>query len=299
MIPAHIRQGDRIAIVSPASVIEPQLVEGAAATLQALGYEPVIMPHALGRSGTYSGTADERFADISAALADRSVRAILCSRGGYGAVHLLERLDPLVAATACNPKWLIGFSDISALHALWYRHGIPSIHASMARQLSLGPDTVATGRLLSLLAGNPFAIEWTNNTGVPNRPGTVTAPLTGGNLAVLDALVSTPYDTLRPGNILFIEDIAEPVYKIERMLYRLALSGVLARIAGLVVGRFTEYRPDLNHASMEEMIRKMVDRYAFPVAFNAPIGHIGSDNMPVLHGATVTMTVKANHCVLQ
>lgn len=299
MIPAPIRQGDRIAIVSPASVIEPQLVEGAASTLRALGYEPLVMPHALGRSGTYSGTPDERFADIAAALADHSVRAILCSRGGYGAVHLLDRLDPVVAGTVGNPKWLIGFSDISALHALWYRHGIPSLHASMARQLSLGTDTVATERLLSLLAGNPFSLEWFNHTGVPNRPGSVTATVTGGNLAVLDALVSTPYDTLRPGNILFIEDIAEPVYKIERMLYRLALSGVLARIAGLVVGRFTEYRPDLNHTSMEAMISEMVDRYSFPVAFGAPIGHIGSDNMPVLHGATVTMTVRANHCVLQ
>lgn len=299
MIPAPIRQGDRIAIVSPASVIEPQLVEGAASTLQALGYEPLVMPHALGRSGTYSGTPDERFADIAAALADNSVRAILCSRGGYGAVHLLDRLDPVVAGTVGNPRWLIGFSDISALHALWYRHGIPSLHASMARQLALGVDTEATGRLLSLLEGNPFSLEWTNHTGVPNRPGTVTATVTGGNLAVLDALVSTPYDTLRPGNILFIEDIAEPVYKIERMLYRLAMSGVLARIAGLVIGRFTEYRPDLNHTSMEDMIRKMVDRYSFPVAFGAPIGHIGSDNMPVLHGATVTMTVRANHCVLQ
>ncbi len=299
MTPEPVSPGDRIAIVSPASVIDPGLVRGAVSTLDSLGYEPVVMPHALGRNGSFSGTADERFRDLADALTDTSVRAILCSRGGYGAVHLLERLEPLVARSACNPKWLIGFSDISALHALWYRHGIPSLHASMARQFATGPDDRPMQTLIAMMQGSPFTLGWTNNTDIPNRPGTVTATLTGGNLAVLDALVSTPYDTLKPGNILFIEDIAEPVYKIERMLYRLILSGVLERIAGLVVGRFTEYRPDPNHSSMEAMIRETVDRYSFPVAFDAPIGHIGPDNMPVMHGATVTMTVTENHCVLR
>lgn len=299
MIPSPLCPGDRVAVVSPASVIDPVLVDGAVRTLRDLGYEPVVMPHALGRCGTFSGTVGERFSDMADALTDRSVRAVLCSRGGYGAVHLLDRLDPIVAGTVGDPKWLIGFSDISALHALWYRHGILSLHASMARQLAAGPDTEPTRRLFALMQGAGFRLEWDNGTPVSNRPGTVTAPVTGGNLAVLDALVSTPYDTLRPGNILFIEDIAEPVYKIERMLYRLSLSGVLERIAGLVVGRFTEYRPDVNHSSMEAMISRVVGRYSFPVAYDAPIGHIGPDNMPVMHGAEVTMTVTATHCVLQ
>ena len=294
--PCPLRLGDRVAIVSPASIIDPVLVDGAVATLAQLGFDPVVMPHALGTCGSYSGTRRERLDDMLAALRDPSTRAILCSRGGYGAVHLFEDLRREVAA---DPKWIIGFSDISALHALWMSCGIESIHGSMANQLALGPDTAATKRLMELLAGRRPALEWANDTIVANRPGTVTAPLSGGNLAVLDGLGGTPYDSLKPGHILFIEDIAEPIYKIERMLYRLRLSGKLESIAGLIVGRFTDYRPDRNYGTMEEMIADMVAGYSFPVAFGAPIGHIGEENMPLLHGAVSTLTVTDNRCVLQ
>lgn len=294
--PQPLATGDRVAIVSPASVIDHALVDGAAVTLRELGFEPVVMPHALGTRGSYSGSRDERLADMLSALRDPSVRAVLCSRGGYGAVHLLEDLRDDIAR---DPKWLIGFSDISALHALWMSRGVTSIHGSMAKQLALGPDTTATRRLTDLLAGRRPALTWEATPEAANRAGSVTAPLSGGNLAVLDALVGTPYNALRPGHILFIEDIAEPVYKIERMLYHLRLAGILGSLAGLVVGRFTDYRPDCNHASMEAMIADMVAGYGYPVAFGAPIGHIGEDNMPVLHGAVTTLTVTDSCCVLQ
>lgn len=285
-----------MAIVSPASIIDPELVAGAVDTLRELGYEPVVMPHALGRNGSYSGTQQERLDDMKAALEDPTVAAILCSRGGYGAVHLLEQLGPVVAR---NAKWLIGFSDISALHALWYAHGMTSVHGSMAKQLALGTDTAATKRLLEILDGGRPELSWGATPLAANRPGRVTAPLTGGNLAVLDALVGTPYNSLRPGNILFIEDVAEPIYKIERMLYHLKLAGILPALAGLVVGRFTEYRPDRNYESMEAMIADMVAEYDYPVAFNAPVGHIGEANMPLLHGATSTLIVTDDYCVLK
>lgn len=294
--PSPLRRGDTVAIVSPASIIDPKLVDGAVDTLGQLGFNPRVMPHALGRRGSYSGSIDERLSDLTEALADPSVRAILCSRGGYGAVHLLEQIAPAVPR---DPKWLIGFSDISVLHAMWYAAGIMSIHGSMAKQLAAGPDTEPTRRLLALLAGDRPELSWPATHMAPNRPGSVTAPLTGGNLAVLDALVGTPYNSLRPGNILFIEDIAEPVYKIERMLYHLKLAGILPRLAGLVVGRFTEYAPDRNFESMEAMIARMVDGYDFPVAFNAPVGHIGAENMPLLHGAATTLVVTGDCCVLK
>jgi len=299
MKPRFLRDGDKVAILSPASVIDPMLVAGAADTLMQLGYEPVVMPHALGTHGSYSGTKAERLSDLTAALTDTSVRAILCSRGGYGSVHLIEDLVPVLHSTIHDPKWLIGFSDISALHALWNANGIESIHGSMARQLALGPDTEATCRLIAMLTGQSRPLEWENKSSVSNRQGIVTARLTGGNLAVLDSLIGTPYNALKPGNILFIEDIAEPIYKIERMLYHMKLSGILEGIAGLIVGRFTEYSPDRNHSDMESMIARLVEGYGFPVAFDAPVGHIGGDNMPLPHGSTVTLEVTANHCVLQ
>lgn len=288
IFPRPLRQGDKIAILSPASIIDPALVDGAAKAISAQGWEPVVMPHATGRHGTYSGSADDRLADLQAALADRDVRAILCSRGGYGAVHLLDRLDGIIDRN--DPKWLIGFSDISALHALWHRHGIASIHASMARHLALFPaDDAPNTALLSLLGdGTVPTLSWAPDS--RNRQGSVTGRLAGGNLAVLAGLIGTPYDMLRPGDILFIEDIAEPVYKVERILYQLKLSGVLPRLRGLVTGAFTQYNPDANHCSMEDMIAEMTAPYGYPVAMNAPIGHIDG-NMPVVQSAEMTLTV--------
>lgn len=296
IVPRPLCQGDRVAIVSPASIIDPELVTGAADTLRQLGYEPVVMPHALGCRGSYSGEERERLDDMRMALEDPSVAAILCSRGGYGAVHLLEQLEPVVGR---HVKWLIGFSDISALHALWYARGMASVHGSMAKQLALGTDTIATKRLLDILGGGRPELSWGSTPLAVNRPGRATAQLTGGNMAVLDALVGTPYNSLRPGNILFIEDVAEPIYKIERMLYHLKLAGILPSLAGLVVGRFTEYRPDRNYGSMEAMIADMVAEYDYPVAFNAPVGHVGGENMPLLHGVTSTLIVTDDYCVLK
>lgn len=288
-IPRPLQPGDRIAIVSPASAIDPALIDQASETLRSLGYEPVVFPHARGRAGSYSGTIEDRFDDMKSALADDSIAAILCSRGGYGAVHLLQALDPIVANE--RPRWLIGFSDISALHALWHKHGIVSIHASMCKQLALGPDTEATRALFDILRGNKQSLSWENRTTAPSRPGVATGRLAGGNMAVLDALASTPYNDMLPGDILVIEDIAEPIYKIERMLYRLKLGGVLGRLGGLIVGQFTEYKPDRNDTDMETMISRMVAEYDYPVAYGAPVGHIGSDNMPLLLGASATLAV--------
>lgn len=123
--------------------------------------------------------------------------------------------------------------------------------------------------------------------------------LVGGNLAVFDGLAGTRFYTPRQGDILFVEDVAEPIYKIERMFYRMKLSGLLENLGGLIVGRFTEYKPDRNYATMEDMIRDMVDGTDYPVVFDAPIGHIGSLNMPLIHAghfsASVTPTVTVGH----
>ncbi|MDE6491059.1 MAG: LD-carboxypeptidase [Muribaculaceae bacterium] len=288
IFPRPLRQGDKIAILSPASIIDPALVDGAAKAISALGWEPIVMPHTTGHHGSYSGSADNRLTDMEAALTDPEVRAILCSRGGYGAVHLLDKLDRIIDRN--DPKWLIGFSDISALHALWHRHGIASVHASMARHLALFPaDDAANSAVIGLLRdGTIPSLRW--NSDSRNRTGSATGRIKGGNLAVLAGLIGTPYDMLRPGDILFIEDIAEPIYKVERILYQLKLSGVLANLRGLVTGAFTQYTPDANYRTMEDMIAEMTAPYGYPVAMHAPIGHI-DQNMPVVQSAEMTLTV--------
>lgn len=287
IIPPQLRQGDRIAIVSPASVIDPKLVEGAAATLRDWGFEPMVGAHALGASGSYSGTVAERLADLEGALADPNVRGILCSRGGYGAVHLLQSLSGRDLRR--DPKWVIGFSDISALHALMQSQGVASIHGSMARQLATGANDELNTQMRHILTLHRTTdIAWKSGEGF--QPGRTTAPMVGGNLAVIAALIGTPYDIIQAGTILVIEDVSEPIYKVERIMYQLLLSGRLERLSALVVGQFTEYHPDRNHTTMEEMLSPIISRIGIPVATGAPIGHVDG-NRPWIEGALTTLTV--------
>ena len=281
--PQPLREGDKIAIVSPAGIPVPAHI------LRQQGYRVEIMPHALGKWGSYSGTDEERFSDLYDALTDPEVRAILCGRGGYGAVHILDRLDKLPLSQ--DPKWIIGFSDISALHALMHKHGVKSVHASMCSLIRLGEDDADNSLLFGLLRGEQPNLYFKPSP--LDRPGVADGKLIGGNLAVLADLIATPYDLLLPDTILFIEDVAEPIYKIERVLYQLTLNGVLPNLKGLIVGQFTEYAGDKNYDTMEEMIHEMVKPYGYPVAYDAPIGHV-FHNSPVIEGAHVTLRVTAD-----
>ncbi len=295
MSPRPLQKGDKIAVCSPAGPVDPDNVYAAVGVLRAEGWNPLIMPHALGRHGNYSGTADERFDDLHTAFTDPDIRAILCSRGGYGVVHLLDRLDQI--PVQADPKWVIGFSDISALHALMASKGISSVHASMASHIKLGPDDVDNRNLFSILRGERPAISFPAHA--YDRPGVADGILLGGNLAVLADLIDTPYNIMRPDTVLFFEDVAEPIYKIERILYQLRYNGVLPSLKALIVGRFTEYRADNSYSDMETMIRDMTAPYRYPVAFNAPIGHV-DHNIPMIEGAHVTLkvtTTDENHLI--
>ena len=288
IFPSPLTKGDKIAIISPASHILPDYVDGACNAIAQMGFQPVVSTHCKGQCGGYSGTIEQRLADFLEALHNPEVKAILCSRGGYGVVHLLEYLS--AEDIAENPKWIIGLSDISALHAAMVASGVASIHASMAKHLTqFGVDDEATVALFNILQGNLPTYQTPSHAF--NKPGTASGTLTGGNMAVLCGLLDTDFDLLSRGDILFIEDVGEEVYKIERMLYNLRLSGVLPMIKGLIVGRFTDYRnPDGNGDSMEQMAKRMVEPYDIPVAFDFPVGHV-DENMPLIEGAQVTLTV--------
>ena len=293
-LPQPLKPGDRIAIVSPASRIYPHLIDGACRAIEERGYVPVLAEHCKCCVQGYAGSAADRLADLHKAFTDPSVKAILCSRGGYGVVHLLENLD--IELIRHNPKWLIGFSDISALHAAMWRAGVVSVHASMAKHLAEnGIDEVASA-LFALLEGGTMRYEMPHHQ--LNIEGEAEGVLVGGNMAVLCGLIGTPFDLLAHGDLLFIEDIGEPIYKIERMLYNLRLNGTLSRVRGLIVGRFTECQsPDGTGETMEQMIRRMIAPYGIPVAFDFPCGHI-HHNMPLLEGTKVRLTVGANSTTL-
>lgn len=296
IFPRSIAPGDKVAILSPASIINPEYVDGACRWLRQRGYQPVVEPHTLGSVGSYSGTPAERLADFRAALADPDVRAVLCSRGGYGAVHLIPEFP--VDEWLADPRWLIGFSDISALHAMLNSRGIVSVHASMCKALALREaDDADNSRLFSILEGarpaygvdpHPF-----------NRLGEVSGCLRGGNLAVIADLIATPVSPFADpeGTILFIEDIAEPIYKVERILWQLRLMGFLDRVAGIVIGQFTDYRPDRNFPDMYTMLDSALAGVTCPIAFNFPVGHV-DHNLPLLSGAPATLSVTSDSATL-
>lgn len=305
-IPPTLHTGDRVAILAPASVVDRHYVDGAAELLKAFGYIPEVFPSALGteRSGTYAASVETRVAEFRRAWSDPAIKCVICARGGYGCIHLLPHLDrDFIMAT---PKWLVGFSDVSALHALLSQCGIPSLHAPMARHLAMmgavDPDTQALFQWLEGAREMRYDIP----THLFSREGEATGRLLGGNLAVLNSLAGTPYDILDRAAtgedvILFIEDVSEAIYAVERMVMRLKLNGVLDRLRGLVIGQFTDYHADRNFLTMEEMLRHRLTEWGIrgdmPVAFGFPVGHI-SDNHPLVESSTATLRVGAETTTL-
>lgn len=298
--PASLKPGDRIAILSPASIVNPDYIDGAANLLASEGFEPVIMPHAKGPAcGSYAASDSDRLADLTDAYRDNSIRAILCARGGYGCNHLLDRLPTELIMG--DPKWLIGFSDISALHALSQHAGVISLHAPMAKHLTqLGADHYCTRALIRILREG-LPVEYFIPPHPLDRQGDAVGILIGGNLAVINGLAATPFDPLATQldspKILFIEDISEAIYAVERMLIRLKLSGQLDNLAALIVGQFTEYRADRNHPDMETMISGLLDEVNYPVLFGFPAGHT-DDNLPLPFGAHATLSVTSDGSTL-
>ena len=293
IFPKSLKRGDRIAILSPSSPVKEEYIDRASEFLISEGFEPVVMPYAKGpASGSYASTAENRLDDFITAWEDDSIRAILCSRGGYGAVHLLRSLPPDFLRQ--DPKWLIGYSDISALHAMLLNAGIASIHSPMAKHISEeGTDDFCVRSLMRILRGD-FPIEYTVSSHPYNIIGETAGKLAGGNLAVLNGLLGTEYDILREGTILFIEDISEAIYAVERMLYHILLSGGFEKVNGIIVGRFTDYRADRNFERMEDMISDFIRREGLagiPVAFDFPVGHV-KENLPLVEGADARLIVE-------
>jgi muramoyltetrapeptide carboxypeptidase len=295
--PNFLKEGDKVVIISPSSKIDKNLIKGEKKSLESWGLKVVVSAHAGGHFCSYSGTIEERLNDLQNAMDDPSVRAIFCSRGGYGAIHLLEFLQ--FEKFNQSPKWLLGFSDITALHSLFQLHGHISLHSQMARHLSVEPlDDSCTTTLHDLLFGikiPSFILPHEKE----NINGTAAGILRGGNLSVFYGLTGTPYDIPAEDTILLIEDVGERPYHIERMMYNLKLNGLLPRIKGLVIGQFTEYKEDnAIGKTVYEMIHDMVAPYGYPVCFNFPAGHI-TNNVPLMLGSYQQLTVDNSEARLE
>lgn len=286
--PSFLKENDKVAIISPASKIDKTLLKGTIGRLSSWHLCPYLEKNASGAAGYYSGSIKERLSDFQHALDDKEVRAILCSRGGYGAIHLVEKLD--FTKFKESPKWLIGFSDITALHNLLQYNGYASLHAPMAKQLTVEPeDDLCSNYLKDILFGKlpDYHIEHHRL----NHYGKAQGTLRGGNMSVFYGLRSTPYDIPAKKTILFIEDVGERPHAIERMMYNLKLSGVLEKLSGLIIGQFTEYEEDNELGKdLYGAIADLVKEYDYPICFNFPVGHV-TDNRPLIEGAQIELNV--------
>jgi muramoyltetrapeptide carboxypeptidase len=286
--PPYLQPGDKVIIVSPSGKIDKQLLLGAKKRLTDWGLKVVTSKHADGSCGKYAGTVKQRLTDLQLAMDDPSAKAILCSRGGYGAVHLVDKLD--FTSFRQHPKWLIGFSDITALHCLFQQNGYASLHALMARHLTMEPvDDPCSEYLRNILFGQ--LPTYTCEKHKLNHSGTAQGILRGGNMAVAYGLRATPYDIPAEGTILFLEDVGERPHAVERMMYNLKLSGVLERLSGLIIGQFTDYDEDCSLGKeLYEALADLLKEYSYPICFNFPVGHV-TRNLPLINGARVELTV--------
>lgn len=295
MMPAFLRENDEIRIISPSGVIDPGYIDAAAVLLRQWGYVVSEGRYAREVYGRFSGTPEQRLYDLQAALDDENVRAILCSRGGYGLVQIIDKID--FAGIQKSPKWIIGFSDVTALHQATASLGMAGIHAIMAKHLTeLKPETDPVVLLKDILSGKlpSYAVQ----PNAFNRHGVATGKIVGGNLSVLYGLRSTPFDLNFCDNILLIEDIAETPYHIDRMLQNLRLSGVLAKITGLIVGQFSDCPEDpLMLMTIKEIILNALKGYEIPICFDFPSGHVDY-NLPVILGQQARLSVSENEVTL-
>lgn len=290
--PPPLRYNDKAMIISPSGNIEGHIVQDAVNVLEEWRLRPEISKNALSRAGRFSGTIDQRLEDLQYAFDNPEIKVVLCSRGGYGAVHLLDKIN--FTAIKRSPKWVVGYSDITALHAALQKHGIASIHGPMASHFSNeGSEDISLRYLKSVLARQSInynipIIQKTNLT----RLGLAEGRLFGGNLSVLCGILGSKYFKVPRKGILFIEDIGEIPYKIDRMIYQLKLSGVFNKISGLIVGKFTDFEEDLNmYSPLYDSIFNAVSEYNFPICFNFPVGHVKL-NFPLIMGEKAFLNVE-------
>ncbi len=286
--PAFLKPGDTVGIISTARRVSREEIEPAVAWLRHAGLEVILGAHLFSDSNQFAGTDEERMADLQWAMDHPQIKAIFCARGGYGTPRIVDgiRWDKFSKA----PKWIVGFSDVTVLLQACYAHGICSLHAPMPLFFSRPEYASSMDKLKEYLFGNGLAL--TADPHPLNRMGEAEGVLLGGNLSLLVNSIGTPSSFQPEGKILFLEDIDEYLYHVDRMIVHLKRAGMLQGISGLVVGHFSDMKDNLVPfgENAYEMIRRNVQEADFPVAFGFPVGH-ASPNMPLPVGSNVKLNV--------
>lgn len=295
--PQKLSPGDRVSIISPASKIERQIAERGAELLRQQGFRVEFGLHALDEEGMFAGSDLDRASDMQKVLNDNSIKAIFFTRGGYGSLRTHLHLN--WSSFFKKPKWLIGFSDITVFHAYLSHHSIASVHGVMSAWFE--KDEVLTDSfllMLALLKGEKP--EYVLQPHDLNRTGLASGILTGGNLSIIQSLRGTPLDIIPEGKILFIEDIDEKHYHLDRMMMNLKAGGVLEKLSGLVAGYFTGIKDGETPfgKTAYQIIKDAVAPYKYPVVFGLQSGH-ELPNYPLLMGSKTSLDVSKDKVIIK
>jgi muramoyltetrapeptide carboxypeptidase len=294
--PPFLKQGDTIGICAPARKVSQQDIEEAVRILETWGLFPVLGKNLFGASDQFSGTDEQRAEDLQEFLNDSAIKAVISARGGYGTMRIVDKLD--FTEFAINPKWIIGYSDITVLHSHIHRNlHCSTMHATMP--YNFGKDPHSTETLRHALFGDPVAYRSPNETRGVNRTGLAEGILVGGNLSLLFALQGSASDLDTNGKILFLEDLDEYLYHIDRMMLSLKRAGKLAGLKGMIIGGMNEMKdnPVPYGKSAEEIVMEHVSGFSFPVCYGFPAGH-GQKNYALSLGRKVHLDVEDKQAML-
>lgn len=302
--PPYLQAGDTIGIISPSGYISLAEIMPAVQLIQSWGFNVTIGDNTGKKNFIYGGTDEERTTDLQEMLDNHAIKAIMCARGGYGVVRIIDRLN--FRQFKKNPKWIIGFSDITALHCHINRNfGIATLHSKMCNSFPddwSKADAMQIASIQSLrqaLMGE--SMDYSSPAVSQNRPGTAEAILVGGNLSLITTLSGTPSDLDTDGKILFVEDTHEYLYNIDRMFWNLKQSGKLSRLAGLIIGGF-QLTPDIEGEefghSIYDIVTEKVKDYDYPVCFDFPVGH-QKNNFALKCGVQHILEVNTNGSTLK
>jgi muramoyltetrapeptide carboxypeptidase len=305
VIPPYLKKGDVIGITCPAGYISMDDIQPAVSKIKEWGFKVKTGDTVGKRDFTFGGTDEERRLDLQQMLDDTQIKAILCARGGYGAIRIIDKLDFTKFKT--NPKWVIGFSDVTVLHChLNKNFGIASIHSKMCNSFPadwsmaepVQKETIESIR--KCLSGEKM--QYSVDANEKNRTGAAEAVVVGGNLKTIETLAGSKSDLTTDGKILFLEDTGEYLYSIDRMFWNLERSGKLSKLKGLIIGGF-KYKPSEEPEeefgkTVTEIVLEKVKRYNYPVCFDFPVGH-QKNNVALKCGARHKLTVTAAGCTLK
>jgi muramoyltetrapeptide carboxypeptidase len=303
VIPAYLRKGDQIGITSPAGYISLEEIQPSIQLMESWGYKIQIGESIGKRDFTFGGSDDERARDFQKMLDDKSINAIMCARGGYGAIRIIDKLKWELFRS--HPKWVIGFSDITVFHSHINRNlGIASIHSKMCNSF---PDNwnkaepIQAETILSIrqaLSGEEMKYSIIPNR--QNKIGVASGILVGGNSKTIESLAASKSDINTAGKILFLEDTGEYMYSIDRMFWHLKRSGKLSQLAALIVGGFKIKTDDPGEEfgrTLEQVVLEKVKEYDYPVCFDFPVGH-QKNNFALKCGVRHKLTVQQQQCTL-